>query len=344
MKNWINTKCPKCKGKATRETDTMPNWAGSNWYFMAYCVKGKTKIDLKNSKKLRYWLPVDWYNGGMEHTTLHLLYSRFIFKFLYDIEASPNAVGPEPYKKRTSHGIILGQGGIKMSKSKGNVVNPDQVINQYGTDILRIYEMFIGPFQEAIPWDSKGIIGAKRFLEKIYYLANSKISNKKIIRQLAEKKKAKELVALLHKTIKKVGEDIEAMKFNTAISAMMEFVNAWHGSVTGLSKGDFQKFLIILCPFAPHLAEELWELSGFKKTCSTQKWPMYNPKLVKENNIVLIVQVNGKVRDKIEVEKGLSQKDAENKVLKSQKISQLTDGKEVKKIIFVQDKLINIVI
>ena len=197
VKNWVNAKCPKCKGPAKRETDTMPNWAGSNWYFLAYPSadrRGKSKFEIRNSKFLKYWMPVDWYNGGMEHTTLHLLYSRFIYKFLWDIEAVPKLCGFEPYKKRTSHGMVLGQGGIKMSKSKGNVVNPDQVIKQYGADTLRVYEMFMGPFDQMIPWDAKGVIGVRRFLEKIYKLAQKGFS----VKTEENLKKA------LHRMIKKV--------------------------------------------------------------------------------------------------------------------------------------------
>ncbi len=334
MTKWVNIKCPKCGKVARRETDTMPNWAGSNWYYLRY-------TDPKNSKKmaddkiLKYWMPVDWYNGGMEHTTLHLLYSRFIFKFLWDIGAVPKAIGSEPYKKRTSHGIILGEGGIKMSKSKGNVVNPDDVVRQYGADSLRIYEMFMGPFEQMIPWDAKGIIGSRRFLEKIYILAQGKSDAK--ISDIG-------LKTLLNKTVKKISEDIDLMKFNTSISALMEFANAWNSSEAGLDKRDTQKFLTILSPFAPHLAEELWSVLKYKKLCSQQDWPSVDESLIKEEKVLMIVSINGKVRDKIEVKSGLSQKQAEQLVLESEKVKAWIDGKEIKKIIFVPDKLINIVI
>jgi leucyl-tRNA synthetase len=333
ISKWKNVKCPNCKGEAQRETDTMPNWAGSNWYFLRYCDP-KNNHALADEKLLKYWMPVDWYNGGMEHTTLHLLYSRFIFKFLWDIGAVPKSIGVEPYKKRTSHGMVLGEGGIKMSKSKGNVINPDNVVKQYGADTLRIYEMFMGPFEQMIPWDTKGVIGSRRFIEKIYKLAVKKPALKT----------EESLERILHKTIKKVGEDIELMKFNTAVSSMMEFVNAWQVSADGLDKKDFADFLKILSPFAPHLAEELFATLGLKGLCCVQKWPKYDEALIKEEKVLLIVQINGKVRDKIEVDFGIEQKAAEKLVLKSEKIKTLLGESKVAKIIFVPNKLINIVI
>ena len=333
IKKWVDVKCPKCKGDAQRETDTMPNWAGSNWYYLRY-------TDPKNSKKLadeallKYWMPVDWYNGGMEHTTLHLLYSRFVFKFLWDIKAVPASIGNEPYKKRTSHGMVLGEGSIKMSKSKGNVINPDTIIKQYGADTLRLYEMFMGPFEQMIPWDAKGVIGCRRFIEKIYKLS-------KKLQITTSKPQNNGLKKLLHKTIKKVSEDVESMKFNTAVSSMMEFINAWsrlednRGSLTnsssgqvsevGLDRKDLADFLMILSPFAPHLAEELWSVSGFKEMCCQQKWPKYDEKLIEEKNVLLIVQINGRVRDKIEVKSGITQKEAEKIVLKSSKVKKILE-------------------
>ncbi len=336
IEKFVNVKCPKCKGEAKRETDTMPNWAGSNWYYLAYTAPNISnfKFQISNfAKGFEQWMPVDWYNGGMEHTTLHLLYSRFIFKFLWDIGAVPKQIGSEPYKKRTSHGMILGEGGVKMSKSIGNVVNPDDVVKKYGADTLRIYEMFIGPFEQAIPWDEKGIIGARRFLEKIYKLAlNTQfpISNF-------------QLKVLLNKTIKKVSEDIELMKFNTAVSSLMTFVNEWSVDSQGLDRKDLVKFLTILSPFAPHLAEELCLTSGVKQI-KDQKWPEYDEKLIKEEKVLLIIQINGKVRDKIEVSAGINQKEAERIIFESSKINNWIEGKKIVKIIFVPDKLINIVI
>ena len=330
---WVSAKCPNCKGEAKRETDTMPNWAGSNWYFLRY-TDPKDNKNLSEDKNLKYWMPVDWYNGGMEHTTLHLLYSRFIFKFLWDIGAVPKSIGSEPYQKRTSHGMVLGEGGIKMSKSKGNVINPDAVIKQYGADTLRAYEMFMGPFEQMIPWDTKGVVGVRRFIEKIYKLAQKEVAVKT----------DENLKKVLHKTIKKVSEDIDSMKFNTSVSSMMEFVNAWQTSKDGLDKKDLVEFLKILSPFAPHLAEEIWSEKGFKGLCCQQKWPKYDEKLIKEKKVLLIVQINGKVRDKIEIDSDLSEKETSKLALKSEKIKALIGEQKPIKIVFVPNKLINIVI
>lgn len=352
IKDWVKVVCPECGQDARRETDTMPNWAGSNWYFIRYCDPKNNKR-LADGKLMEYWLPVDWYNGGMEHTTLHLLYSRFIFKFLWDIGTVPQKIGSEPYKKRTSHGMVLGEGGIKMSKSKGNVINPDKVVKEYGADVLRGYEMFMGPFEQAIPWDTKGIIGVKRFLERIYNF---------VIKKGIAKKSSDNLKKLLNKTIKKVGEDIEAMKFNTGISSLMELANEWSLPEGSLDKRDLQKFLIIISPFFPHLAEELWSQMKFKGFCSMQKWPEFDKNLIKEKKILMIIQVNGKVRDKIEAESGISQKEAEKLAMESPKIrswlekvhpiksseagvsSKMKQFDRLKKSIFIKDKLLNIVI
>jgi len=321
-KSWVNVKCPKCNGPAKRETDVMPNWAGSNWYYLRYC-DSKNDKKLADFKKIKYWMPVDWYNGGMEHTTLHLLYSRFVYKFLYDIKAVPDQ---EPYKKRTSHGMILGQGGIKMSKSKGNVINPDKVVKEQGADTLRVYEMFMGPFEQAIPWDTKGLKGSKRFLEKVWRFQDM-ISDKDNVSQI-----------LINQTIKKVSQDIEELKFNTAISSLMVLANKIDKEI---SKETYSTLLILLFPFASHISEELWQRAGFKGMCSEQEWPKY--KSIKEKKTNLIVQVNGKVRDKIEIDSGLSQKKAE-KIAKTDKIKKHIKGKKIKKIIFVKDKIINFVI
>ncbi len=334
IQRWVNVKCLKCKGNAKRETDTMPNWAGSNWYYLRY-IDPKNNKALADKKEVSYWMPVDWYNGGMEHTTLHLLYSRFIFKFLWDVKAVPKNVGSEPYRKRTSHGMILGEGGVKMSKSKGNVVNPDDVVKQFGADTLRVYEMFVGPFDQMIPWDTKGVIGVRRFLEKIYNLASDRGTVMNGSRDLKKH---------LHKTIKKVSEDILAMKFNTCVSSLMEFANAWQSSEDTLSRNDFADFLKIISPFAPHLAEELWQNSDFKGLCCMQSWPKTNKKLIEEEKVLLIIQVNGKVRDKIEVRANMIKEDAEKIALGSEKIKLLIAEKEIKKIIFVQNKLLNIVV
>src|SRR3989338_3983902 len=343
IEKWVNVKCPTCKGPAKRETDTMPNWAGSNWYYLAYLAadkQGNSKFEIRNSKLLSYWMPVDWYNGGMEHTTLHLLYSRFIFKFLWDIGSIPKKIGNEPYKKRTSHGIILAEGGVKMSKSKGNVINPDDVVKNYGGDALRVYEMFMGPFEQMIPWDSKGIVGARRFLEKIYNLAlKFQIPNSK-----SHINPKLEIQNLLNKTIKNVGDDIELMKFNTAISSLMILVNGFYEKPQDITKENVKNLLILLSPFAPHLAEELWEKLGSKGLCSQQKWLKYNERLINQEKVVFIIQVNGKVRDKIEVNAGLDQSQIEGIAQKGLRITPWINGKQIKKIIFVPNKLINIVI
>jgi leucyl-tRNA synthetase len=334
MTAWVNVKCPECRGPAQRETDTMPNWAGSNWYFLRY-VDPKNNKKLADEKKLKYWAPVDWYNGGMEHTTLHLLYSRFIYKFLWDIGAVPKSLGNEPYKKRTSHGVILAHDGARMSKSRGNVINPDDVSAQYGADTMRVYEMFMGPFDQTIPWDPKGVVGARRFLEKVYTLAHQ---------QEFAKKEDKNLAASLNKTIKKVGDDIEGMKFNTAISSLMILVNDFYDNPSAVTKENIKSLLVILSPFAPHLAEELWDKIGMKGLCSQQAWPKYNPRLIKEAKVLLIVQINGKVRDKMELIAGMSQQEVEKMVMASPKIKEWIGSSSVKKVIFVPNKLINIVI
>lgn len=347
VKNWVNVKCPKCGEPAQRETDVMPNWAGSNWYYLRYCDPKNDK-KLADKRLLKYWLPIDWYNGGMEHTTLHLLYSRFIYKFLWDINAVPKSAGPEPYKKRTSHGVVLGEGGIKMSKSKGNVVNSEKVVKEYGADTMRVYEMFMGPFEQMIPWDTKGVKGARRFLERVWQIASDNIDNQKNQKTA----NSPELKKLLHKTIKKVSEDIDSLKFNTAISALMEFSNTWQKEKKGLGKKDLTDFLKILSPFAPHITEELWSFFAkasedkekYKESIFKQEWPEYDKKLVKDERITLIVQINGKVRDRLEVKSDVSEKEAKELVLKQEKIKKWLAGQEPKKIIFVPGKLINIVI
>ncbi len=345
--DWVNTICPKCGSSAKRETDVMPNWAGSNWYYLRYCDPKNNK-ELAAKENLEYWMPVDWYNGGMEHTTLHLLYSRFIYKFLYDIGAAPKECGPEPYKKRTSHGMILGEGGIKMSKSKGNVINPDDYIKEYGADTVRLYEMFMGPFDQAIPWDGKGVIGIYRFLNRAWDLGQ-KIKSGEL---KAENQNAEfdandinhQIVKHLHKAIKKISEDIEAMKFNTAISQLMILLNEMEKQASSLSRDIYEKFLILLSPFAPHIAEELWHNLGHQDFIINQAWPEYEPKLIEEEIFTLVIQINGKVRDQIEAKKGISKSQARELALKSEKIQKWLKGKKIKKTIFVKDKLINFVV
>ena len=355
IKDWVETTCPKCGGQARRETDTMPNWAGSNWYYLAYLIADKLGVQSEKRKakseknifeeckqQIKYWMPVDWYNGGMEHTTLHLLYSRFIYKFLYDIGIVP---GPEPYQKRTSHGMVLAEDGRKMSKSFGNVINPDEIIKEYGADALRVYEMFMGPFDQAISWSAQGVKGVRRFLERFWRL---------VLECKGQKKSGVEIEKAVHKLNKKIDEDLEAMKFNTAISAFMEFVNLCLKEKEKVGKDVLERAVILISPFAPHLAEELWqELSSASASVSAdkhkdsifkQKWPEYDPRLIKEEFITLVIQVNGRVRDKIEVETGISEEKAKELALLSKKVQNWISGKEIKKVIFVPEKLINIVI
>jgi leucyl-tRNA synthetase len=338
MEDWVNVDCPKCGGKARRETDTMPNWAGSSWYFLRY-IDSKNNKELADSKKLKYWMPVDLYNGGMEHTTLHLLYSRFWNKFLYDIGVAPVS---EPYTRRRSHGMVLASDGRKMSKSFGNVINPDEIVKDDrngGADTLRMYEMFMGPFGEAIPWSTEGVKGIRRFLDRVWNILNEKIKNEKL--QIKTKNNS-EINKALHKTIKKVTEDIENFKFNTAISSMMMFLNKLDKN--NLDKEILEKFLLILSPFAPHITEELWEKLGYKESVFREKWPEYNEKFIKEGKVTLIVQINGKVRDKMEVKAGISEDEALKLAKESARIKKYIDGKEVKKVIMIKDRLLNIVI
>lgn len=333
IKDWVNTKCPKCGGVAKRETDTMPNWAGSSWYFLRY-VDAKNKKEFASEKNLKYWMPIDWYNGGMEHTTLHLLYSRFWYKFLYDIGEIPKACGDEPYQKRTSHGMILGEGGEKMSKSRGNVINPDDVVAKHGADTFRTYEMFMGPFDQAIPWNTKGVVGVRRFLEKVWRF-QEKVSSKKVTDKNLEK--------LLHKTIKKVSEDIEEMKFNTAISQMMILVNEMDKQEELLIT-NYQLLIKILSPFAPFIAEELWYKLGNKKSIHLEKWPEYDEKLVKDKEVNLVIQINGKRRGQIVVPADITEKQAGEKIFAMEEFRKWIGKTEPKKVVFVPGKLINIVI
>ncbi|PIV50692.1 leucine--tRNA ligase [Candidatus Falkowbacteria bacterium CG_4_10_14_0_2_um_filter_36_22] len=344
--DWVNAKCPKCKSPAKRETDTMPNWAGSSWYFLRY-IDPNNKKELADKKKLKYWAPVDWYNGGMEHTTLHLLYSRFWYKFLYDIGVIPKECGAEPYKKRTSHGMILGEGGEKMSKSRGNVINPDEVVDKYGADTFRIYEMFMGPFNQAIPWDTKGVIGVRRFLEKVWKLRERIMNHESGIMN-------KKIESMLHKTIKKVAEDIENFRFNTAISAMMILANELEKEKEVFII-HYSLFIILLSPFAPHITEDIWssfakatedkaEKKKYEQSIFRQNWPKYDEKLIKDETINLVIQINGKLRDIIAVDADISESKAKAKALASKKIKKWLYGKEVVKIIFVKGKLINIVV
>ena len=336
IKDWVNTTCPKCGEKAKRETDTMPNWAGSSWYFLRYCDPKNNKA-LADKKKLKYWTPVDWYNGGMEHTTLHLLYSRFWHKFLYDIGVVPTT---EPYQKRTSHGMILGEDNQKMSKSRGNVVNPDDIVEEYGADTMRLYEMFIGPFADAVPWSTKGIIGMRRFLEKVERMipGSKKVGDNKGLENI------------LHKTIRKVAEDIEAFRFNTAISSLMEFVNFVQKPEFGFKDQKEEEqvlgvFLKLLSPFAPHLTEELWQRLGHKKSIFLEKWPEYDKQKVKDESVDIIIQVNGKVRGKFTAAPDIAEDEAKKLAREVDNVKNyIKNEKDIVKTIFVSGKLINFVV
>jgi len=333
IKSWLKVKCPQCHGPAQRETDTMPNWAGSSWYFLRYLDPNNDK-KFADFKKLKYWLPVDLYNGGMEHTTLHLLYSRFWHKFLYDLKLVPTA---EPYQRRYSHGVVLAEDGRKMSKSFNNVIRPDEVIKEYSADTLRAYEMFMGPFDQAINWSTKGVQGCYRFLNRVWQLFNQP---KKIA-----KKTDKELLSKLHQLIKKVSQDLESMKFNTAIAAFMEFINAWTEDERTLAKKEAEIFLRLLAPFAPHLCEELWEkFAKHHKSIFLEKWPQYDEKLIEEEAWQLIIQINGKLRDKIKVQKGASEKEIKELALSQEKVKKWLDNQQPKKIIYIPNRLINLVV
>lgn len=330
-KDWVNTTCPKCGGKAKRETDTMPQWAGSSWYFLRY-LDPKNSSELASPEAIKYWMPVDWYNGGMEHTTLHLLYSRFWYKFLYDIGITPS---PEPYKKRTSHGLILGENGEKMSKSKGNVVNPDEIVETYGADTMRIYEMFIGDYEQPAPWSTKGIRGSKRFIDRVWGLQD-------IISQPNESNK--KLESSFHKTIKKVTEDIENLKFNTAIAALMALINEIYaaGSIT---REQLRIFTLLASPFAPHIAEEIFSIcklgEGF---ASLQSWPVFDESKCIDNEVEMVLQINGKIKAKVSVPRGLDKDEILEIAKENESFSKNLGEKEIIKVIYVQDKLLNVVV
>ncbi|OGY51117.1 MAG: leucine--tRNA ligase [Candidatus Buchananbacteria bacterium RIFCSPHIGHO2_02_FULL_56_16] len=335
MTGWVTVTCPRCGGPARRETDTMPNWAGSNWYFLRYADPANAKA-LAAPDQLAYWLPVDWYNGGMEHTTLHLLYSRFIYKFLYDIKVVPESCGNEPYRKRTSHGLILGEGGEKMSKSRGNVVNPSEIVAAYGADTLRLYELFMGPFEQAIPWDTAGVRGVRRFLEKVW----DTFERSELVSADHEDAAAK---TLLHRTVKKVSDDIETQDYNTAVSALMILSNTLAGQPT-ISRSTAETFLRLLAPFAPHLAEERWRKLGHRRSIFQASWPAFDEKLIVATEITLVVQINGKVRDSLHAPADITEQVAERAARARPKIAGYLEGKQVKNIIFVPGRLINFVV
>ena len=327
--DWVNTTCPCCGGPAKRETDTMPQWAGSSWYFLRYTDPHNDQA-LASKEALDYWTPVDWYNGGMEHTTLHLLYSRFWHKFLYDIGVVPTS---EPYKKRTSHGMILGENGEKMSKSRGNVVNPDEIVDRYGADTMRLYEMFIGDFEKAAPWNSDSIKGCKRFVERFWNLQEIVTNSEEY---------STELEPLMHKTIKKVSEDIENLKCNTAIASMMTLLNKIYDQKR-ITRGELRTLTILLNPFAPHVTEEMWENMHFGGFVHEAKWPEYDESKTVENSVEIVLQIMGKVRSRMTIPVDMPKDQVLALAKQDEKIASAIAGKTIKKEIYVPNKLVNIV-
>ena len=332
MTDWVNCKCPKCGGDAQRETDTMPQWAGSSWYYLRYMDPHNDKA-LASKEALEYWSPVDWYNGGMEHTTLHLLYSRFWHKFLYDIGVVPTK---EPYQKRTSHGMILGEGGEKMSKSRGNVVNPNDIVDQYGADTMRLHIMFIGDFEKAVSWSNEAVKGSKRFLDRCWNLQETCTADEAI-------SAANE--SILHKTIKKVTQDIDELKMNTAIAALMTMVNEFYAN--GCTKGDVEQLLLLLSPFAPHMVEEMWENMGFAakygKMACQMEWPEHDESKTVDAKVVMAVQVQGKLKGTIEVPTDSDEATVVSAAMAMEKVQRLAEGKQLVKTILVPNKLVNLI-
>ena len=329
LTDWVNVPCPRCGAPARRETDTMPQWAGSSWYFLRYCDPHNSEA-FASPEALAYWSPVDWYNGGMEHTTLHLLYSRFWHKFLFDIGAVPTE---EPYLKRTSHGMILGENGEKMSKSRGNVINPDDVVRDYGADTMRLYEMFIGDFEKSAPWSSDSIKGCKRFLEKAHALAEGGCRGGGYTPALEP---------LFHKTIQKVGRDIESLKFNTAIAALMTLLSEM-ASAGKPARGDLETFILLLSPFAPHLADEMWEKIGQKGYASVAPWPKFDPAKCRDDEVEIALSICGKVRSRMVIPADLGEAEVIARAKQDPKIAEAIAGKAVIKEIYVRGKLLNLV-
>ena len=331
MTDWVNTSCPCCGGPAQRETDTMPQWAGSSWYFLRY-MDPHNPDALASKEALDYWSPIDWYNGGMEHTTLHLLYSRFWHKFLYDTGIVPTA---EPYQKRTSHGMILGEDGQKMSKSRGNVVNPDDIVSEFGADTMRLYEMFIGDFEKSAPWSTNGVKGCRRLVDRYWNLRENLIDSEELRPQLE---------GAFHKAVKKVSEDTEVLKFNTAIAALMALMNDMTAA-GGVTRGELRLFTLLLNPFAPHVTEELWEACGLGEGMACQQpWPQYDPEKCRESTIEIVVQVKGKVRARLNVAADISQEEAIGLAKAEPKVAEEIAGKTVVKEIYVPGKLVNLVV
>ncbi|MFA5524778.1 MAG: leucine--tRNA ligase [Tissierellales bacterium] len=330
IRDWVETTCPKCNGYGERETDTMPQWAGSSWYFLRYTDPHNDK-ELASEENLDYWLPIDWYNGGMEHTTLHLLYSRFWHKFLYDCGIVPT---PEPYQKRTSHGMVLGENNEKMSKSRGNVVNPDEIVDEFGADTLRLYEMFIGDFEKSVPWSQNGVKGCRRFLDRVWRLQELIVDGEVY---------SKELQTSMHKTIKKVSEDYETLKFNTAVAALMSLLNEFN-NVGKINKAELKTFLTLLNPVAPHISEELWDANGFGGMLNQQAWPTWDEAKTVKDVIEIAVQVNGKVKGAISIPADATQEIAKAKLAEDEKLYSLIEGKTIVKEIYVPGRIFNIVV
>jgi len=329
LEDWVNCTCPKCGGAAKRETDTMPQWAGSSWYYLRYCDPHNDQA-LASREALEYWTPVDWYNGGMEHTTLHLLYSRFWHKFLYDIGVVPTK---EPYARRTSHGMILGENGEKMSKSRGNVINPDDIIAEDGADTLRLYEMFIGDFEKAAPWSSESIKGCKRFVERLWNLQTMCVEGDAY---------SPKLESSIHKTIKKVSEDIENLKYNTAIAALMSLLNEIYDAKQ-LNHAEYKTLLILTNPFAPHVTEEAWEQMGFGGMITDQKWPSYDEEQCKDSTVEIVVQISGKIRARLSVSATASKEELLRLAKENAEVAAALEGKQILKEIVVPGKLVNFV-
>ena len=328
---WVNTTCPKCGAHARRETDVMPNWAGSSWYFLRYCDPHNDK-EFASQEALKYWMNVDWYNGGMEHTTLHLLYSRFWHKFLYDCGYVPM---PEPYQKRTSHGMILAADGEKMSKSRGNVVNPDEIVENYGADTFRLYEMFIGPFDQVASWSEESLNGVYRFVSKVYALFSKVYGN--------DVKASEEDIRVMHKCILEVTERIDQMKFNTAVSSLMTYVN-YLSAMEKIPAQLYETLLKLLSPFTPHLAEEMWARLGHNTLIVTEEWPVGDAKLAEDQTVTIAVQMNGKMRGTINVSKTASKEEIQDAALKLDNVARQLKDVTIKKIIIVPGRIVNIVV
>ena len=328
--SFVHCKCPKCGCDAKRETDTMPQWAGSSWYFLRYCDPNNND-EFASQEALKYWMPVDWYNGGMEHVTRHMIYSRFWHKFLYDLGLVPTS---EPYAKRTAQGLILGPDGEKMSKSRGNVVDPNDVVDEYGADVLRLYVLFMGDYEKAAPWSESSVKGCKRFVDRIWALQDKVVDSDEY---------SDKLRSLMHKTIKKVSDDIESMKFNTAIAAMMTLLNEIY-NVGSITKKEFRDFLIILNPFAPHVTEELYQMIGCEGVLDEQEWVTYDEALCKDDTIEIVCQINGKVKSKLTIPTDAAKDDVIALAKADEAIVKATEGKSIVKEIYVPNKLVNLVV